>query len=176
MKFDLQTATDLLTRTPASLDALLRGLPPSLTQTNEGENTWTARTVVAHLIHTDRINWVPRAKWLLEYGESRAFPPPANGNPREEPMEQLLHEFSEVRVERLTELRAMNLTEEDLARRGVHPKFGAVSLSQLLATWAAHDLTHLHQISRILAHQFREAVGPWSEFLGVMQCNGHSSF
>ena len=176
MNFDLQTATALLIRTPATMKALLRGLPPSLTQTNEGKDTWDPRTVVAHLIHTDRINWVPRAKWLLEFGESRVFPPPANNNPREDPLEHLLDEFTDVRAEKLAELHALHLTGQDLARRGLHPKFGSVTLSQLLATWAAHDLTHLHQISRILAHQFKESVGPWTEFLGVMHCNGHSSF
>ena len=78
-------------------------------------------------------------------------------------------------AENLAELRALNLTEQDLNRRGLHPELGTVTLSQLLATWAVHDLTHLHQISRIMAHQYREAVGPWTAYLGVMQCAGHSA-
>jgi hypothetical protein len=88
---------------------------------------------------------------------------------------QLLDEFANVRAESLAQLRAMNLQPSDLDRRGRHPNFGPVTLGQLLATWAAHDLTHLHQLSRLLAHQYREAVGPWSVFLGVLQCQGHSS-
>jgi hypothetical protein len=88
---------------------------------------------------------------------------------------QLLDEFARVRSENLDELRALNLRPEDLERRGRHPAFGAVTLSQLLATWAAHDLTHLHQISRVMAHQYGQAVGPWSAYLGVLQCAGHSS-
>jgi len=87
----------------------------------------------------------------------------------------LLDEFARVRTENLNKLRALNLKPEDLARRGRHPAFGAVTLSQLLATWAAHDLTHLHQLSRIMAHQYREVVGPWTAYLGVMQCAGHSA-
>src|SRR6266853_1112085 len=88
---------------------------------------------------------------------------------------QLLDEFTRLRVENLRELRALNLRQEDLERRGRHPALGVVTLSELLATWAAHDLTHLHQISRVMAHQYREAVGPWSAYLGVLQCAGHSS-
>jgi hypothetical protein len=87
----------------------------------------------------------------------------------------LLNEFARLRAENLVALRALNLTEQDLNRRGLHPELGTVTLSQLLATWAAHDLTHLHQISRIMAHQYREAVGPWTAYLGVMQCAGHSA-
>ncbi|MGB9435355.1 MAG: DinB family protein, partial [Candidatus Acidiferrum sp.] len=88
---------------------------------------------------------------------------------------ELLDEFARLRSENLRELRALNLTQTDLARRGRHPALGVVTLSELLATWAIHDLTHLHQISRIMAHQYREAVGPWSKYLGVLQCAGHSS-
>ena len=88
---------------------------------------------------------------------------------------QLLNQFAHLRSQNIGELLAMNLQPEDLERRGRHPALGVVTLAQLLATWAAHDLTHLHQISRIMAHQYREAVGPWSEYLGVLKCNGHSS-
>jgi hypothetical protein len=75
----------------------------------------------------------------------------------------------------MEELRAVGPGAADLERHGRHPVLGAVTLGQLLATWAAHDLTHLHQIARVMAHQYREAVGPWSKFLGVLQCNGHGS-
>ncbi|MFY9854272.1 MAG: DinB family protein, partial [Terracidiphilus sp.] len=87
---------------------------------------------------------------------------------------QLLDEFAKARAKSLDELRGLKLAPKDLERRGRHPALGSVSLSELLATWAAHDLTHLHQISRIMAHQVREVVGPWVRFLGVMQCAGHS--
>ena len=88
---------------------------------------------------------------------------------------ELLDDFAQVRTQNLEALRAFNLTPTDLERHGHHPAFGEVTLSQLLATWAAHDLNHLHQIARIMAVQYREAVGPWTRFLGVMQCAGHSA-
>jgi ferric-dicitrate binding protein FerR (iron transport regulator) len=116
---------------------------------------------------------------ILQFGETRAFEPfDRFAQAREsegKSLEQLLDEFARLRRENLIELRALNLRPQDLARRGRHPALGVVTLSELLATWAAHDLTHLHQISRVMAHQYREAVGPWSQYLGVLQCAGHSA-
>jgi DinB superfamily len=116
---------------------------------------------------------------ILQSGESQTFEPfDRLGHLREsqgKSLEQLLDEFARLRSENLAELRALNLRQEDLELRGRHPALGSVTLSQLLATWAIHDLTHLHQISRIMAHQYRDAVGPWSQYLGVLQCTGHSS-
>ena len=179
MEFNLQHTISLLSRTPAALNALLRDLPEAWTLRYEGENTWSAFDVVAHLIHCERADWMPRAKIVLQFGETRTFEPfDRQGHAREiqgKSLPQLLDEFARLRSENLAELRALNLRQEDLALRGQHPVFGAVTLSQLLATWAAHDLTHLHQLSRIMAHQYREAVGPWSAYLGVLQCAGHSA-
>lgn len=179
MEHNLQHTISLLARTPAALDALLRDLPEEWTLRNEGGNTFSAFEVLGHLIHGERTDWMPRAKRILEFGESRAFTPfDRRAQEREsqgKSLPELLDEFARLRSENLAELRALNLTEQDLNRRGLHPALGAVTLSQLLATWAAHDLTHLHQISRIMAHQYREAVGPWSAYLGVMQCAGHSA-
>lgn len=179
MEQNLEHTISLLTRTPAALGALLRDLPEAWTMRNEGGNSWNAFDVVGHLIHCERTDWMPRAKMILEFGESRGFEPfdrLAQGRESQgKSSGELLDEFARVRVENLTELRALNLRLEDLARRGRHPSLGVVTLSELLATWAAHDLTHLHQVSRIMAHQYRDAVGPWSKFLGVMQCAGHSA-
>ncbi|HYX69025.1 MAG TPA: DinB family protein [Terriglobales bacterium] len=179
MEHDLEQSTALLARTPAVLDTLLRGLPEAWTLRNEGEKTWSAFDVIGHLIHGERTDWMPRAKMILESGESRAFERfDRFAQAREsqgKSLGQLLDEFARLRAENLAALRALQLRPEDLARRGRHPVLGVVTLSQLLATWAAHDLTHLHQISRIMAHQYREAVGPWTKFLGVMQCAGHSA-
>ncbi len=169
----------LLTRTPATLDAWLRDLPEAWTLRNEGENTFNAFDVVGHLIHGERTDWMPRAKIILQYGEMRRFEPfDRRAQEREsqgKSLPQLLDEFARLRSENLNELRAMNLQPQELQRKGRHPELGVVTLSQLLATWAAHDLTHLHQLSRIMAHQYREAVGPWTAYLGVMQCAGHSA-
>jgi DinB superfamily len=135
--------------------------------------------VVGHLIHGERTDWMPRVRMILQFGETRAFEPfdrLAHVRKSEgKSLAQLLDEFAHVRSENLGELRALNLQPQDLERRGRHPALGVVTLSQLLATWAAHDLTHLHQISRVMAHQYRESVGPWSQYLGVMHCAGHSS-
>jgi hypothetical protein len=179
MEHNLQHTISLLCRTPAALNALLRDLPETWTLRNEGENTWSAFDVVGHLIHAERADWIPRAKIILQFGETQAFDPfDRGGHAREiqgKSLEQLLDEFARVRSENLGKLRALNLRPEDLERRGRHPALGVVTLSQLLATWAAHDLTHLHQVSRVMAHQHRDAVGPFSAYLGVLKCGGHSS-
>lgn len=179
MQHNLQHTISLLSRTPAALEALLRGLPDTWTLQNEGEKTWSPFDIVGHLIHGERADWMPRAKTILQFGESKAFEPfdrwAQERESQGKSLAQLLDEFARLRSENLSELGALNLMPEDLARHGRHPALGLVTLSQLLATWAAHDLTHLHQISRVMAHQYREAVGPWSEYLGVLHCAAHSA-
>jgi hypothetical protein len=179
MQHNLENTISLLTRTPAALSALLGDLPETWTMRNEGENTWSAFDVVGHLIHGERSDWMPRAKIVLQFGETQAFEPFDRwGHVQEsegKSLPQLLDEFARLRKENLDELRGLHLRPEDFERRGRHPALGVVTLSELLAAWGAHDLTHLHQISRIMAHQYRQAVGPWSRFLGVLQCAGHGS-
>ncbi|HEV3278899.1 MAG TPA: DinB family protein [Terriglobia bacterium] len=179
MEHNLDNTISLLARTPAALNALLRDLPEAWTLRNEGEETWSPFDVLGHLIHAERTDWMPRARMILQFGDTRTFEPFDRwGQLREsegKSLGQLLDEFARLRSENLDALRALNLRPEDLELRGRHPALGAVTLSQLLATWAAHDLTHLHQISRTMAYQYRGAVGPWTRFLGVMQCAGHSA-
>lgn len=179
MDFNLSHGIALLERTPAALDSLLRGLPDNWVLANEGGETWSAFDVVAHLIHCERTDWMPRVHMILQHGDSRPFEPfDRLGHKRESEgklLEHLLDEFAGARHESLRHLHALHLQTADLERRGLHPALGAVTLGQLLATWTAHDLTHLHQITRVLAHQYREAVGPWSVYLGVLQCSGHSA-
>jgi hypothetical protein len=179
MEHKLEPTIELLARTPGALDALLRGLPDDWTTRNEGENTWTVFEVVGHLINGDRTDWMARARMILEFGETREFEPFDRLGQRRlmqgKSLAELLDEFAEARSKNLNELRGLKLGPEKLKLRGRHPSFGPVTLSQLLATWAVHDLTHLHQISRIMAHQYREPVGPWSRFLGVLHCEGHSA-
>jgi hypothetical protein len=177
--FSLADSIAVLTRTPTALDALLRGLPDIWVHRNEGENTWTAFDIVGHLIWGERTDWMPRARRILESGEAKAFDPfdrlAQFRESQGKSLDQLLDEFAQVRQESLAELKALNLQPDDLARRGRHAALGVVTLSQLLATWAVHDMTHLHQLSRVMAHQYRNAVGPWSVYLGVLQCAGHSA-
>jgi len=177
-EFNVPDAIAVLTRTPAILNALLRGLPELWVTSNEGVDTWSAFDIVGHLIVGERTDWMPRARMILESGEARTFDRFDRSAQFKEScgksLEQLLDEFSRLRADNLAALEALNLQRQDLARRGTHPAFGAVTLSQLLATWAVHDLTHLHQLSRVMAHQYRDAVGPWTAYLGVFHCNGHS--
>lgn len=178
MEYELEQTISLLNRTPAALNALLRDLPETWTLRNEGGDTWTPFDVVGHLVHAERTDWMARTKRILEFGETKPFDPfDRFGQQREsrgKSMPELLDEFARLRADNVRELRSFNLQKEDLAKRGQHPSLGVVTLSQLLATWAAHDLTHLHQISRVMAYQYRDAVGPWSKYLGVMKCSGHS--
>lgn len=178
-EFKVSEAVAVLTRTPAMLDALLRGLPSVWVHSNEGKDTWSAFDIMGHLVHAERADWMPRVRILLEHGETRAFDPfdrfaqmkASEGKT----LEQLLDEFAGLRRENLEALGALNLQQESLNKRGRHPALGVVTLSELLATWAMHDLTHLHQLSRVMAHQYRDVVGPWSAYLGVLQCAGHSA-
>jgi hypothetical protein len=179
MDFALDETITLLSRTPSVLNALLLNLPRSWTVGNEGPKTWGPFDIVGHLIHGERTDWMPRALMILEQGESRAFDPfdrlAQERESQGKSLADLLDEFAILRSQNLDALRTMNLQPEDFERRGRHPELGVVTLSQLLATWAVHDLTHLHQLSRVMAHQYREVVGPWRAYLGVLHCQGHGS-
>jgi hypothetical protein len=183
-EFSLAEVIALLTRTPATLDALLRGLPDTWVRSNEGRSeegkeTWSPFDIVGHLIVGERTDWMPRARVILDHGDARPFDPfdrfAQERESQGKSLEQLLDEFARLRKENLAALQALNLKPEDLARRGRHAELGVVTLAELLATWAVHDLTHLHQLSRVMAHQYRDAVGPWGAYLGVLHCNGHSA-
>jgi hypothetical protein len=180
-EFSLDDAIAVLTCTPATLNALLRGLPSPWLRCNEGKDTWSAYDIVGHLIVGERTDWMPRVRIILENGEARPFDPfdrfAQEKESQDTPLEigQLLDDFARLRKENLAALRALNLRHEDLARKGRHPALGIVKLSELLATWAVHDLTHIHQLSRVMAHQYRDAVGPWGAYLGVLKCTGHSA-
>jgi DinB superfamily len=169
----------LLTRTPAALDALLRGLPDPWIRANEGENTWSTFDVVGHLIHCERTDWMPRARIILEFGETRPFDPFDRWGHVQavegKSVGELLDDLARERAANLDELRGWNLTDGDLAKRGRHPALGTITLGELLAAWAAHDLNHLHQVARVMAFQYREEVGPFRQYMGVMQCSAHGA-
>lgn len=178
MELKLDEAIALLSRTPVVLDSLLRGMPDVWTKQNEGGKTWNPFDVVGHLIHGEKTDWIVRARIILESGESRAFDKfdrlAQERDPKDKTLAERLEEFGKLRAKNLGDLRGLKLTPELLAKRGKHPELGVVTLSQLLATWVVHDLTHLHQISRVMAHQYDETVGPWRVYLGVLNCEGHS--
>jgi hypothetical protein len=172
MEMHLPDAIAVLERTPQTLRALLDGLAPAWTEATEGPDTWSPYVIVGHLIHGERTDWIPRARIVLEQGADRRFAPYDRFAQFREsagkPLAALLDEFSELRAGNVTLLRSWNLTGEQLGLTGDHPAFGAVTLRQLLATWAAHDLSHLAQITRVMARQYRDAVGPWRAYLPVM--------
>ncbi len=184
MEPTLETCLPLLSQTPATLTALLQGLTPAQLDRNEGRDsqghdTWNPHEIVAHLIHTDLVSWMPRIRHTLEFGQSQPFPPFSRTGHREldlvAPIAELLQQFAETRRTNLDQLLALHLQPTDLARSGHHPVLGTVTISQLLSAWTTHDLTHLHQLIRLLADPFRESVGPFHRLLGVLQCQGHST-
>ena len=173
MNFDLDHAIGILQRTPLVLRALLQDLPSEWVDRSEGEKTWSPYDVIGHLIHGERTDWIPRARIILSDGEARAFEPFDRFAQLEaskgKSLEELLSTFKTLRTENLRALKDMNLTRVDLNKTGSHPELGRVTMGQLLATWASHDLDHLVQIGRTMAVQYRDAVGPWRAFLSVMK-------
>lgn len=172
MEFQLDRAREILERTPATLAALLGGLSDEWTLPNEGGESWSPYDVIGHLIHAEETDWIPRARMILEEGEGRAFEPfdrfAMFEKSKGKSLGELLDTFRRLRAESLRQLDAMNLTPEKLLRRGRHPELGAVTLSQLLSTWVVHDLGHLGQIVRVMAKQYREAVGVWQAYLPIL--------
>ena len=170
--FAIEDATAILARTPPTLNALLRGLTAPWTLANEGGETWSPFDIVGHLIHGEQTDWIPRVKIILTHGETRAFEKfdrlaqftASSGRT----LPDLLDDFARLREENLRELSSLGLTDADLARTGRHPELGVVTLRQLLATWVAHDLDHVVQISRVLARQYADEVGPWRAYLRVI--------
>lgn len=172
MEYQYEDAVAVLSRTPATLIALLGGLPDAWTMSAEGPDTWSAYAVVGHLLHAEETDWLVRARIILDHGESRPFDSMNRtamfDKYRGWPLDELLKAFAEARAKNLAELSALDLTPEKLARTGKHPALGTVKLSQLLATWVTHDLNHLGQIVEVMARQYGDAVGPWSAYLNIL--------
>ncbi|WP_243318939.1 DinB family protein [Geothrix paludis] len=175
-KPSLDELVAVLERTPASLAKLLEGLPETWVTATEGDNTWSPYDVLGHLIHGERVNWIPRARHILA-GETRPFDPfdrTAQFNQSQgKPLSELLTTFESLRRDNVSVLLEMNLTNADLDRVGLHPELGNVTLAQLLATWAVHDLDHLGQIARTMAKVCASAVGPWANYLSILKDRRH---
>jgi DinB family protein len=172
MNFELTHAIDILRRTPAILSSLLHDLPEPWLVGNEGPDTWSPYDVIGHLIHGEETDWIPRAKIILEHGETHAFEPfdrvAMFEKSKEKSIAELLDTFARLRAENLSELQALNLTADLLDKRGRHPELGVVTLRQLLSTWVVHDLGHIRQIVRAMSKQYRDAVGPWRAYLSIL--------
>lgn len=171
-EFNLDDAVAILERTPASLKAMLDGLPETWTQATEGRETWSPYDVIGHLIHGELTDWVPRAQHILA-GNPRPFIPfdrtAQFTESQDKTLSELLKTFADLRRENLATLRAMNLKDSDLDRRGLHPELGEVTLRQLLATWVVHDLDHVGQVARTMAKAYTTATGPWIEYLSILR-------
>ncbi len=168
----LPEATALLSRTPATLDAWLRGLPEGFLVAHEGGETWSPTDILGHLIHGEKTDWVPRAKRILDFGDTKAFDKFDRFAQFEDfegwPVPRLLDEFARARQASLRELASFSIDESMLDKPGLHPELGPVTLRQLLATWVAHDLDHVVQIARVMARQYTDEVGPWRAYLRVI--------
>ena len=162
----------MLERTPQTLRAMLQGLPAAWIDATEGPDTWSPYVIVGHLIHGERTDWIPRAEIILAQGPDRRFTPYDRfaqfGESEGKPLADLLDEFARLRAASLATLAGWHLTGAEFALTGEHPEFGAVTLAQLLATWVAHDLGHVAQTARVMAKQYREAVGPWTAYLPIL--------
>ena len=172
MKFTLEKSFEILQRTPAVLKTLLENLSDEWINNNEGPDTFSPYDVIGHLLHGEKTDWTARTKMILESGTSKTFVSWDRFAMYEESkgktLDQLLIEFAEVRKENLSWLKSLNLTEADLEKIGMHPKLGEVTMRNLLATWVAHDLTHIAQITRVMAKQYIEEMGPWPEFFRIL--------
>jgi len=172
MSFDLRGGIAVLERTPAVLRTLLAGLSEEWTRGTEGPETWSPFDVVGHLIDGEERDWLTRARTILEYGTGRTFEPFDRfrhlRENRGRSLGELLDRFEELRAHNLRELEALALGPDELSLEGTHPEFGEVTLEQLLATWVAHDLGHIQQITRVMAKQLRDDVGPWAAYLPVL--------
>ena len=172
MKYSFERSIEILERTPGVFRELLSGIGEEWVMANEGPDTFSPYDVIGHLIHGEKTDWVPRAKIILEHGLSKPFTPYDRFAQFEESkgksLQQLLDEFEEKRNENMQWFKSLKLTEADLEKRGMHPGLGEVSLRNLLATWVVHDLTHIAQVGRVMAKQYKEEMGPWPAYFRIL--------
>lgn len=173
MKFDLTESVGILQRTPGVLRSLLSGLNEEWTHSNEGPDTFSPYDVLGHLVHGEKTDWMVRTRHLLAHGVSLPFEPYDRFAQYRESegktTEMLLDELEALRMANIASLQAMELTEEDLDKKGLHPSLGEVTLRNLLATWVAHDLTHIAQVTRVMAKQYKGEMGPWPAFFRILE-------
>lgn len=170
--FDLDTAFPILNRTPILLSMMLGDLPEEWTHANEGGDSWSPFDIVGHYIQGEKTDWIPRANIILSDAEDKTFEPFDRFAQQEaskgKSMDDLLDEFVDLRTENIRTLLDMDLSADNLARTGMHPDLGEVTLSQLLCTWVTHDLAHLSQLARVMAKQHKDAVGPWQAYMSIL--------
>lgn len=172
MKFDLNKSYEILERTPAVLKTLLKGLGDEWLMQNEGPETFSPYDVIGHLIHGEKTDWAVRAKIILEFGIEKPFEPwdrfAQYKESRGKSLHEMLDEFEKLRNGNIGWLKSQELKEEDFDKKGMHPSLGEVTLRNLLSTWVVHDLAHIAQITRVMAKQYKEEMGPWPEFFRIL--------
>ena len=172
MNFNLIESITILERTPDVLSTLLSGLSDNWIHNNEGDNTWSPYDIVGHFIHGEKTDWIPRARIILGDQESKSFEPfdrfAQFEDSGEKGLETLIDEFKSLRKKNISELKYLNIQSEDLDKKGIHPEFGEVTLKELLSTWVVHDLSHINQITRVMAKQYRGETGPWVEYISLL--------
>ena len=172
MKFDLNKSIEILSRTPFTLETMLDALSPQWINSNEGENTWSPYDIVGHLIHGEKTDWIPRMEIILSNSDDKNFKPfdrfAQFEDSKDKSLKQLLDEFKTLREKNIAILRSKNISATDLSKEGIHPAFGKVTLSQLLATWTVHDLNHIRQIVTRMAARYTDDVGPWRKYLSIL--------
>lgn len=173
MNFSLNKSIEILERTPKVLELMLENLSDEWTMNNEGPETWSPYDILGHLIHGEQADWITRTKIILSDSDNKAFIPFDRFAQFEESkgksLTDLFDEFKKARDKNLKFLKGFNLSEEDFDKTGIHPKFGDITLRQLLSTWTVHDLSHIAQIARVMSKQYKDAVGPWVEYLPILQ-------
>lgn len=172
MKFDLERSIEVLAATPAAVRTLLGDLSEDWTASTGDRDNWEPFDIIGHYIYAEEADWIPRARVILAQADDRTFPPFDRygqfERPDDESLSDRLEEFARIRNENIEILRSWELVDEELELKGIHPQFGEVSLRELIATWVVHDLTHLRQISTVMAKRYEKAVGPWKEYLSIL--------
>ena len=173
MKFQIEQAVEMLSRTPATVKSLLGNLSDDWMENAPDSKNWSPFDIVGHLIHGEETDWITRAEIILGQAENLTFESFDRFAQFEESkgktLNELIETFAELRTKNLVNLREMNLTEEKLKLKGIHPELGEVTLEQLLATWVVHDLNHIKQLVTVLAYKYAENVGVWKQYLSILQ-------
>lgn len=173
MTYNLHQAIEILERTPQVIRTLLDGISSEWITNNEGPDTWSPYQVVGHLIYGEKTDWIPRSRIILSDSSDKTFEPfdrfAQEKEDQNRSINELLTEFADLRKENIAALKAFNITNEDLDKKGIHPELGECTLGSLLSTWVVHDLGHIAQISRVMAKQYKDEVGVWSQYLGILK-------
>jgi hypothetical protein len=173
VKFNLTKSLEILERTPLVIESMLKGVSDEWVMANEGKDTWSPYDIVGHYIHGEKTDWIPRLEIILSGSPNKEFAPfdrfAQMQDSKGKKIQELIEDFKSIRAENIVKLKSKNIRETDFLRKGFHPSLGDVTIAQLISTWVVHDLNHIAQISRVMAKQYKDDVGPWVEYLGILK-------